>query len=102
MTSGYHQIGIHPNSQRYTSFITYLGTFVWLCVPFGLKGAPAYFQILIATTVIVGLVYIILELYIDDIIIHAQNEEEFLSNLRKVFERFRQYKLKLSPKKCVF
>ena len=51
MTSGYHQIGIHENSRPYTAFITYLGTF-------GLKGAPAYFQKLISTVVLLGLIYI--------------------------------------------
>ena len=44
MTSGYHQIPVHENSRRFTAFITFLGVFQWLCVPFGLKGAPAYFQ----------------------------------------------------------
>lgn len=102
MTSGYHQIGIHENSRSYTAFITYLGIFTWLCIPFGLKGAPAYFQKLISTIVLLGLIYIIVELYIDDIIIHGQSENEFLINIRLVFERFRQYKLKLSPKKCIF
>ena len=55
-----------------------------------------------ATIVLVGLIYIILELYIDDIIIHGRTEDEFIHNIRSVFGRFRDYKLTLSPRKCVF
>ena len=102
MTAGYHQIAMDSVSQKYTAFITFLGIFQWLCIPFGLKGAPAYFQKLMSTVVLVGLIYVILELYIDDIIIYASNEADFIQNIQRVFERFRQFNLKLSPKKCVF
>ena len=102
MTSGYHQIPMHENSRHYTAFITFLGVFLWLCVPFGLKGAPAYFQKVISTLVLSGLMYISVELYIDDIIIHGQSDHDLLVNIRAVFDRFRQFNLKLSPKKCLF
>ena len=46
--------------------------------------------------------YTTVELYIDDIIIHAQSEDELLVNIRAVFDRFRKFNLKLSPKKCHF
>jgi len=73
-----------------------------LCIPFGLKGAPAYFQKLMATEVLSGLIYDILELYIDDIIILAQSEIELLERIRLVFERCQRYNIKLSPAKCKF
>ena len=66
----------------------------------GLKGAPSFFQMMIATMVLAGLLYTICELYIDDIITTGQTEEEFMSNLRKIFKRCRQYNIKLNPKKC--
>jgi hypothetical protein len=47
----------------------------------GLKGAPSYFQKEMATLVLGGLIHIILELYIDDILIHGKTEEEFLELL---------------------
>ena len=102
LTSGYHQIAMGERSRRYTAFTTYLGVFEWLCVPFGLKGAPAFFQMLLSTIVLAGIIYSFVELYIDDIIIHAQTEEEFIGRLRVIFERCRKYRLILSPKKCVF
>jgi hypothetical protein len=42
------------------------------------------------------------ELYLDDLIIAAESEEELLENLAKVLERFRQYGLTINPDKCVF
>ena len=102
MTSGYHQISMDPDSQKYTAFITYLGLFKWLCIPFGLKGAPAHFQKVMATIVLQGLLYKILEVYLDDILIYATTEQELVNRVQLVLERFRKYKLKLNPKKCVF
>ena len=47
----------------------------------GLKGAPSYFQGVLASIVLVGLLYFICELYIDDIIVYGRDEDEFLANL---------------------
>jgi hypothetical protein len=43
-----------------------------------------------------------LEVYIDDIVSMAQSEEQHLQNLRKAFERMRQYKFPIHPLKCAF
>ena len=50
----------------------------------GLKGAPAYFQAALATIVLAGLIYTICELYIDNIIIYAQREDEFCERFELV------------------
>ena len=53
----------------------------------GLKGAPAYFQRVIATMVFAGLLYNILELYLDDVIVYAQPIDELCKNyFRKITE----------------
>ena len=54
-----------------------------------------------ATVVLAGLMYEICESYIDDIIVHAQHEDDLLTNLRDVFKRFRRYKIKSNPKKSL-
>ena len=41
--------------------------------------------------VLAGLAYVICEGYIDDIIVHGQDDPDLLVNLRQVFERCRQY-----------
>jgi hypothetical protein len=52
-----------------------------------------------ANTVLRGLIYNICDIYIDDIIIYASTEEEFIENLDKVFNRLRQYNVTLNPTK---
>lgn len=102
MTSGYHQAPISAASQILTSFICFMGIFCWLRVPMGLKNAASYFQRVMATVVLIGLIYIICELYIDDILVFGKDEEDFISNLEQIFKRLRQYNVTLNPKKCRF
>ena len=51
-------------------------------------------------TVLGGLLYIICEVYVDDILVYGNTEEEFTENLKKVFQRFREYNLTIHPEKC--
>ena len=44
-----------------------------------------------SNTDLAGLVYQICELYIDDVLIHGRHIETFLANVRKVFERLREF-----------
>jgi hypothetical protein len=99
MTKGYWQLLIDESCQRYTAFITILGIFVWLRVPMGIKPAAAYFQCMMMTIVLVKLIYVICEVYIDDIIVHGKTETEFIDRLRQVFMRLREYKINLNPVK---
>lgn len=102
LTSGYHQAPLSLMAQAICAFITFCGVFEWLRVPMGLKGAPSYFQQMMVTVVLVGLVYIICEVYLDDIIIHAKTDLEFLERLRQVFQRFRKHRMTANPEKCDF
>jgi hypothetical protein len=65
----------------------------------GLKGASPYFQRSMSNTVLAGLVYRICKLYIDDVLIHGKDPETFLANVRKVFERLREFNVAVNPKK---
>lgn len=40
--------------------------------------------------------------YVDDIVVIGCSENHHLRNLRLVFEKLRQYNLKLNPEKCCF
>ena len=86
-TAGYHQTPLHPNSRELSAFITPDGLYQWIRVAMGLKGAGPYFQRSTASKVLAGLIYRICELYIDDVLIHATTESNFLINLLKVFQR---------------
>ena len=57
---------------------------------------------MMATVVLAGLIYIICEVYLDDIIVHAKTQTEFFERLRQVFDRFRKHKITLNPTKCQF
>jgi hypothetical protein len=98
LTSGYHQAPLSAAAQLATAFICFMGVFQWLRVPMGLKGAPAYFQRVMATVVLVGLIYTTCELYLDDIFLYADTEQAFLARIRQVFERFRKHRITANPK----
>jgi hypothetical protein len=102
LTSGYHQAPLSKKSQSASAFITFMGVYEWLRVPMGLKGAPSYFQQQMATKVLANLIYHICELYLDDIIVFGNTEEEFLNNLSRVFERLRKFGITVNPSKCRF
>ena len=68
----------------------------------GLRNAAAHFQQCMATEVLNGLANVDAEIYLDDILIHALTEEQFLESLEKILQRFEQRGLVLSPSKCSF
>ncbi len=57
---------------------------------------------MMASKVLAGLLYIFVELYLDDVLVYATNDEEYLERLHIVFERFRKFNITLNPKKCYF
>ena len=101
MTNGYWQFGLAPAvCHQATAFITWMEIFVWNRIPMGLQPAASYFQYCMLMIVLAGLAYVICEGYIDDIIVHGQDNTDLLANLRQVFERCRQYRVALfNPKK---
>jgi hypothetical protein len=68
----------------------------------GLKGAPSYFQHVLQSEVLHGLIYNICELYIDDVIIFADTAEEMVNNLKLILQRLHEYRVTVSPEKCSF
>jgi len=99
MTSGYWQAPLAEASKPFTAFITFMGTFEWNRVAMGTQAAGGYFHHNIAFVVLAGLVYIILEVYLDDICIHAPDEQEFWTRLTTVLTRFRSRNIKFNPDK---
>ena len=70
-------------------------------MPFGLKGGPPTFQRLM-NTVLTGLQGIKCFVYLDDIVVYAQNLEEHQIKLREIFDRLREHKLLLNADICEF
>ncbi len=68
----------------------------------GLTSAGSWFQYLIATKVLAGLMYIFCENLLDDVLIHAESEADLLRKVRQVFDSFRKHKVTMNPDKCDF
>ncbi len=102
MRMEFWHVEMDPKSRQYTAFtVGPLGFYECKCMPFGLTNAPATFQRMMESC----LGYLHLNcclIYLDDVVVYSKTEEEHLVSLRKVFERFRQKKLRLKPKKCHF
>jgi transposase InsO family protein len=102
LCQGYHQNKVDKSTKVFLAFIVFCGIFQFLRLPFGPKKAPSHFQEQMAATVLIGLIYMICEVYLDDIIVHGKTNEEFLTRLEEVFLRMRKFKLILKPAKCKF
>ena len=77
-TQGFHQVEVHPLFRFLTSFKTFCGIFQFKRVPFGPKNAPSYFQQSLAYIVLAGLLYLICEIYVDDLIVYGVDEDDFI------------------------
>ena len=99
LAAGYWQVQMDKDSQEKTAFSTYSGHYEFQVMPFGLCNAPATFQRLMET-VLAGLIRNCCLVYLDDVMVIGRSFSEHLTNLRKVFERFRNANLKLKPEKC--
>jgi hypothetical protein len=97
--SGYHQMPIAQEDRKKTAFSTSTGHYEYNRMPFGLKAAPATFQRLM-NNVLSGLIGFRCLVYLDDIVLFGETIEEHNEKLRNVFDRLRQYNLRLQPDKC--
>ena len=102
LTQGYYQISLDETSKEYTAFRTADGLFEWNRLGMGLKGAGSYFQFHMQNTVLIDLLYDILEAYLDDIITWGLTIEELVSNLTQIFARFEKWNIFVNPDKVKF
>jgi hypothetical protein len=68
----------------------------------GVTNAAAYFQQMMVTLVLAGVIYSIVESYLDDLIIFGKTEQEYLQRLNTVLERLNKFNIILNPHKCRF
>jgi hypothetical protein len=83
---GYHQLRIRPSDIPKTTFITKYGLYEFIVMSFSLTNAPAYFMYLINSVFMYYLDKFVV-VFIDDILIYSQNEQEHEEHLRKVLQR---------------
>ncbi|XP_071926285.1 uncharacterized protein [Coffea arabica] len=98
---GYHQIALDEADQEKTAFITEYGTYCYTTMPFGLKNAGATYQRLV-NKLFKNQIGRNMEVYVDDMLVKSRTQEQFINNLREIFDVLRSSRMRLNPKKCTF
>ena len=99
--SGYNKIPMHLDDRENIAFTTPWGTFMYDKMPFGLMNAGATFQ-RVMDIAFVGERDKFVVIYLDDITVFSQSDDEHLKHLKQTFLKCRKYRLSLNPKKSHF
>ena len=67
----------------------------------GLCNAPSTFQRLM-NSVMHGFIDKFVLVYLDDVLVYSNNEDEHEAHLRQVFDQFREHLLQAKLKECAF
>ena len=84
-----------------TTFTIEWGIYCYTVMPFELKNAGATYQRM-ALDLLHDMMHNKVEVYVDDMIMKSKNRESHITNLRRFFERIKEYRLRLNPQKCTF
>jgi hypothetical protein len=101
LKEAYHRIRIKSGDEWKTAFRTRYGLYEYTVMPFGLTNAPAIFQSYI-NSVLSDLLDICCIVYLDDILIYSNSEEEHVRHVQTVLERLIEVKLYAKLSKCEF
>jgi hypothetical protein len=101
--AGYNQIFMAPEDIHKTAFRvpSAMGLFEYVVMTFGLKNASTRYQRAM-NYIYHDLIDILVEIYIDDVVLKSTLIGGHLGDLRQVFERTRRFRLKMNLKKCAF
>ena len=101
--AGYNQIFMAEEDISKTAFRCpgFVGLFEQVVMTFGLKNAGATYQRAM-NLIFHDLLGVILEVYVDDVVIKSAGLGHHLADLILVLERIRRYSLKINPLKCAF
>lgn len=101
LRNAYHLVRIREGDEWKTAFKTPIGHFEYRVMPFGLTNAPAVFQALV-NDVLRDMLRKYLFVYIDDILIFSETEEEHVQHVRSVLRRLLENSLFVKAEKCEF
>nr|AAQ56540.1 putative gag-pol polyprotein [Oryza sativa Japonica Group] len=101
LRSGYHQLRIHEEDIPKTAFTTRYGLYEFTVMSFGLTNAPAFFMNLMNKVFMEYLDKFVV-VFIDDILVYSQSEEDHQQHLRLVLRKLREHQLYAKLSKCEF
>ncbi|KAG8323166.1 hypothetical protein J6590_108572 [Homalodisca vitripennis] len=99
LCQAYTQLELDPESQKLCTISTHKGLFCYSRVPFGITSASAIFQKKIEQT-LQGIDQI--AVFLDDILITAENDKAHYEKLREVCKRLNEKGLTVKKSKCTF
>ncbi|KAK7899005.1 hypothetical protein WMY93_019858 [Mugilogobius chulae] len=99
MRSGYWQVELTPEARAKTAFTFGQGLWQFRVMPFGLCNAPATFERLMER-VLTDIPRSHCVVYLDDLLVHADDFTKALTHLTEVFSAIRSSGLRLNPAKC--
>jgi hypothetical protein len=101
--TGYNQIFMAKEDVHNTAFMCpgFVGLFEWIVMTFRLSNAGATYQRAM-NLIFHDLMGILMEVYIDDVVIKSACFMNHLADLRVAHERMRKYGLRMNPFKCAF
>jgi hypothetical protein len=79
----------------------FIGLFKWVVMTFGLKNAAATYQRAM-NLIFHNLLRVLIEVYIDDMVVKSVGFEEHMVDLKLSLERMMKYGLRMNPLKCAF
>ena len=101
LTDTFWSILVKDSDIEKTAFTSASGLWEFISMPFGLTNAPATQQRFIEA-VLNGLIWQCCFAYIDDILCYSPTFENHLQDLKEIFIRFQENRLKIQPPKCKF
>jgi hypothetical protein len=101
--AGYNQIFMAKEDVSKTAFHCpgFVGLFEWVVMTFGLKNAGATYERTM-NLIFHNLLRVLMEVYIDDVVVKLVGFEEHMTDLKLLLERIKKYGLWINPLKCAF
>jgi len=101
LTAAYHHITLQPSDVEKTAFITPMGLYEFLVLPFGLSNAPSVFAS-VMHRVLKKYIGDFVVLYLDDILIFSDSDEQHAEHIRLILHELKQNHLYVNAAKCRF
>ncbi len=101
LRNAYNLIRIREGDEWKTAFSTPSGHYEYLVMPFGLANSPSVFQAFM-NDIFCDMLDRWVIVYIDDILIYSDTQEEHVRHVRSVLKRLLQHQLYVKAEKCEF